>query len=819
MTSVAATLDTDLASLPLSLSKRAILTFDSEPDTSVVQELQTRGLNVADPFSVLPMLVVTGSVQDLIELDDLPHLRSVYLDRPQELLLDLTVAKVTVDGAAYDLDCGGVLCDGAGVAIAVIDTGVDGTHPDLCLDGSALTPPMPTDALCPGQEPVMLQNVEVLTDDPMNPVVVEGVMNSDQTGGHGTHVASIVAGQGQASSRFRGTAPGARLVGVSAGDAVAVLNTTLAIEWVIANRDRYGIRVINNSWGSTAGAPYDPNHPVIVASSAAAEAGLVVVFSAGNSGPGTDSMNMYSRNPDVLSVAAGAARTVTADDIAQGNLIPRDPIEEPATFSAVGIPGSEHAHPDLMAPGQFVIAARATTGFAGAGDAATDPVFMTDPNELQYYTTHSGTSMAAPHVSGVAAMVVQAARAMGVEPSAETVREILLNSANPFQDGGSSTIWQEYRAGRGYLNALAAVHEALVNAASYSDGTDDRVQPGIVSDVVSFGGSIASTVAGGSCPSTLGLENDSVFRHQFEVFPEALTMDVMADWTVAANDLELCVYDPGGLLTSGRRVESDTASAPVDREHLASPAPGTWTVEVRGILGLEAFDGYASVLYPRVYGPDISVVLTPQQATRETGEVHAITATVSDPDGPVAGAALTWTVSGTGMILAQDEVTDESGRATFLLSSDAAGTSDVAVEAGAAGDQAGVTWVAAAELTMPGQAWGAGKLHSGEKLNLNARREAINGPVTGHLKFEGIERFRASHFLDLTVNGPTASLVAEGRWGDTAGYFALVEVTDQSDPGAGADTFLVEIRAGDPAGPLVATASGTLAAGDLAVAE
>ncbi len=834
-----ASLDPELIDLPPAAIEIAIVTFDAMPGAAEITELESRGFAVGAPFTHLPMLTVEGSVASMLDLRDVAGVRSVYLNRPQQLLLDKTVPYITGNGAAYALDCGGVPCDGAGVAIAVIDTGVDGTHPDLCLDGSALTPPQPSDALCPGQDPPLIQNVEVVTNStvaptpvppipsPLEPVIVEGVVNTDTTGGHGTHVASIAAGRGVGSARFVGTAPGAKIVGVSAGDAVLVLNTVAAIDWVIDNKDTYGIRVINNSWGAAPGDPYDPNHPVPIASDAATDAGLLVVFSAGNSGPGTNTMNPYSAHPSVLSVAAGDNRPPTPQDIASGNPFPRDPIDAPTSFSSIGIPGSDVLHPDIMAPGQFVIAAKASTGFAGATDAYLDPTYMTDPDELARYTTHSGTSMASPHVSGIAAMVWQAALATGQSPSAETIREVLINTARPFQTGtpAGTTIWQLHRAGYGYVDGAAAVQAALSGLFGYSDGTNDAPGPDVVTDVFAFGGSLTGVSAPGlpflgNCPGTLPTANDNVPRHTFEVLPDALNLDVSLDWEAPALDLELCVYGPAGALRETKRIESDTYAAAVDVIHWLAPAAGTWTVEVRGPAAIEAYTGYASVLYPSPEPPQqLSITLDPATATRQGGEVHTVTATVTNATGPVEGAALEWDLTGVGSFVTVDEVTGADGTATALLTSLEAGSSTVTASSGSASTSASVTWEEPPpQPSLPGKVWGSGHLEGGEHLNLNVKREEIDGVPDGHVKYEAEARFRATTIVELDVTVSTATIIAEGTWDGETGFVAIVTIEDNGDPGIDADTFTIEIRTGGAGGSIVHAAGGTITEGNLKVA-
>ncbi|MGH2753259.1 MAG: S8 family serine peptidase, partial [Actinomycetota bacterium] len=140
----------------------------------------------------------------------------------------------------------GSTIDGTGVGVAVVDSGIDGTHPDL------------TDH--------MGQNVKTVCTTPqfvatgatgfttcLGPKTYVPVRDSDtiSAGGHGTHVAGIVAGDGTASNgRFHGAAPESTLYGISAGTTISVENGLDGLEWVLENHDLVSpaIKVVNNSW-------------------------------------------------------------------------------------------------------------------------------------------------------------------------------------------------------------------------------------------------------------------------------------------------------------------------------------------------------------------------------------------------------------------------------------------------------------------------------------------------------------------------------------------------------------------------------------------
>src|SRR6185295_14867002 len=182
-------------------------------------------------------------------------------------------------------------------------------------------------------------------------VVLENQISTDSSSGHGSHVSGIAAGFGTASQtpgRYRGVAHGSRLIGLGAGEVAEVDTVLAAFDWILANHANpaYNIKVVNNSWGPGAGAQYDPNEPVQRGIGALYDAGITVVFSAGNAGPVTDSINIFSVNPKAISVAASSKAL------------------HGTAFSSRGVPGHSLLRPTVTTPGQFIASVRARTGFA-----------------------------------------------------------------------------------------------------------------------------------------------------------------------------------------------------------------------------------------------------------------------------------------------------------------------------------------------------------------------------------------------------------------------------------------------------------------------
>ncbi|MEO3818589.1 S8 family serine peptidase [Plantactinospora sp. B24E8] len=270
---------------------------------------------------------------------------------------------------------------GAGTTVAVLDTGVDATHPDLA------------DAVVDARD-------------------FTGGADPDDRNGHGTHVASIVTG---ADPRHRGVAPDTRILNVKvlADDGFGSESAVLAgMEWAASQ----GADVINMSLG---GGPSDGTDPLSQAvNELTARTGALFVVAAGNEPAYVD-----------LPGTADAALTVGA--------VNRD--DELAEFSGRGPRLLDGAiKPDITAPGVDIVAARASNGVLGEPGQSHMPL--------------SGTSMAAPHVAGAAAILA------GAHPdwSPDQIKATLMGNAVP-KDG--LTVFEQ---GAGRLDLAAAVRSTVV---------------------------------------------------------------------------------------------------------------------------------------------------------------------------------------------------------------------------------------------------------------------------------------------------------------------------------------------------------------------
>jgi serine protease AprX len=402
-----------LTTAPSSERVEAVVTFYRYPTEIERAPIRALGVQIAS-LKMLPMVGVRGTsaqISHLVGLPGLSGVRSIYLNRQLSYFLNESVPAIGADRAWNELGI-----TGRGVGIALIDSGIDSTHPDLTFGSK------------------VVQNVKVLPDlFGMGRIFIENLTNADTTSGHGTHVASIAAGTGTAlAGKYRGVAVGGNLVGIGAGEVMFMLAGLEAFDWVLANHAAYNIRVISNSWGTTGSWPYSPDDPINVASRTAHDAGMVVTFAAGNEGPDTNTLNPYCVAPWTICVAAGGKDRSTLAD-----------------FSSRGIPGDSLYHPTITAPGVDIAAARTTAGIFINRFFAVDLVDL--GTDAIYYAVASGTSMATPHVSGTVALMLEANPLL----TPDQIRSALEETATPMPG------YAVHEVGAGFLNAYGAVASAL----------------------------------------------------------------------------------------------------------------------------------------------------------------------------------------------------------------------------------------------------------------------------------------------------------------------------------------------------------------------
>jgi subtilisin family serine protease len=313
--------------------------------------------------------------------------------------------------------------DGQGIGIAVLDSGI-GAHSALANR--------------------VVANISFVTDDPQ----------IGDAFGHGTHVAGIIAGDkasaaGVASSYAGGVAPGAHLINVRVLGAHGTGFTSDVIDgldWVVANRAVYNIRVINLSLG----------HPVMEACATdplceavkrAVEAGIVVVAAAGNTGRAPDGRTIMGS----VSSPANSPYAITVGALNTWGTVDRSDDTVAASSSRGPSAYDLTVKPDVAAPGQKITSLQADGAFLPAMYPSTH-VGGSGGNAYMYL---SGTSMAAPIVTGGVALLLQGSPNL----SPAQVKFALQNGATAMADGGL------LGAGAGSVNLWASRQIAVYGAA------------------------------------------------------------------------------------------------------------------------------------------------------------------------------------------------------------------------------------------------------------------------------------------------------------------------------------------------------------------
>ncbi len=293
---------------------------------------------------------------------------------------------------------------------------------------------------------------------------VTGESTTSDLNGHGTMVASLAAGDPESGSG--GVAPGANLINVRVLNKYGAGLTSDAIrglEWAIQKKSTYNIRVINMSLGARSTASFI-NDPLCKAVRKAVNAGIVVVTSAGNFGQDSQGRTVYgsitSPGNEPLAITVGAVNmhnTAKRSDDTVAYFSSRGPTLG-WRLNAIGRKVYDFViKPDLVAPGNRLVGSEPSAGSKLSED---HPEIEVTPGMMQL----SGTSMSAPIVAGTAALLVQ--RNPGLTP--QLVRAILQFTAQPIPNTDVAT------QGAGLLNIDAAVRLAgalISNVGSVEVGT------------------------------------------------------------------------------------------------------------------------------------------------------------------------------------------------------------------------------------------------------------------------------------------------------------------------------------------------------------
>lgn len=565
-----------LRTLPVDDVIRAVVVHDEPPSAATVAAMRQLGVT-AQALRHLPMSLVEGEVHGLLEVARLAGVRDLHPDRRLELHSRSSARAIGADRVWADF---GVT--GAGIGVAVVDSGLDATHP--AFDGRVRRN---VKVVGPGY--VESTGVAPPQGAPAGDVVVafhDTPYSNTDPSGHGTHVAGIVAAAdvaGDEEDSPVGVAPGAHLVAYAVGE-VSVVTAIAAFDDILEHREGDAIRVVNNSWGDRF-SRFDPHDPINVATRSLHDAGIVVTFPAGNDGEEM-TLNPFAAAPWVIGVGssslAGAPSVTTSGGLRYDNAWPMANRDAHARFKGdrLGM-----YHPDVIAPGDAIVSTATFTGGT---------------------TRSTGSSMASPHVAGVAALLLEARPAL----TPGQIERILEVTATPVGNDGP------WRSGFGAVDAHAAVALATSGVpdadawrrrhrARVRELTAQRERPVRSSDhwTVVAGAPVGAAGTERHClafhvgPGTAVLRATVAFAGTGDGIPVSGVPN-RTEWS-------LTVRDADGTQVAGSRPSRRTGVAAfdvdlgdLDRE----VAFGAWTAELVSELAHNA---------PRpLYSPEVSVVVT-----------------------------------------------------------------------------------------------------------------------------------------------------------------------------------------------------------------
>jgi len=415
-------------------SAQVIIITSSAPGGALKDAIRNSGGSLKRSFNKVKALAASLPVSEVSALAARSDVIYVSADRPTQVTGHLEATTGATQARGYGNDSTGSL-NGAGIGIAILDSGVAYDHHAFLSDDGS--------------------NTRVVAS-----VDFTGENRVDDPFGHGTHVASMAAGNSHiADGAYTGAAPAAALYNIrvlnSQGQGAAS-NAIAGIDWCISNKDAVSppIRVLNLSFGSAA---YDSYlyDPVCLAVRQAVDSGLVVCVAAGNLGKDANGNKIYGaiHSPGIepSAITVGAANTFGTDSRSDDKV---------ATYSSRGPTrgyytdeaGVKHydnlIKPDLVAPGNKLIGAASPQNALVTANPSLDAT--TSSLAGHEMMCLSGTSMATPVVAGAAALLLQ--RNPSLTPN--LVKALLEYTAQPLAN------FNNFEQGAGLLNLEGAVRLA-----------------------------------------------------------------------------------------------------------------------------------------------------------------------------------------------------------------------------------------------------------------------------------------------------------------------------------------------------------------------
>ena len=411
------------------------------------------GMRTVTEFEKIGVVVASGTADQIEAARTQPGVTYLEGNTPIEFFQETSnTATRGAEAVSTLTGADGSALDGSGVSVAVIDSGIDPTHPYLRNEDGSSAVVANLKSLC-------------LLETSTGPDCVVRVPNAVDTdtlsgGGHGMHVSGIVAGRPTTlrdGGKLQGAAPGADIVSISTGAVLLIVGADSALNWVLENHEAPcgagvpaaecpPIKVTNNSYGPSGGGEFDPNSATAKLQRALAAEGVVTVWAAGNDG-GDGSASVT--NPPGQDPTGGIISVASYYDQDTGT---RDGVV--SEYSSRGAQSDPSTWPDLSAPGENITSAcRPTMPICSTG---LDPRNGPGLTDLATFNTISGTSMAAPHIAGIVAQLFEA------DPTATPaeIEAALKSTTYRFDDGAGYTTVGGYSTsfdkGTGLVDVVAA---------------------------------------------------------------------------------------------------------------------------------------------------------------------------------------------------------------------------------------------------------------------------------------------------------------------------------------------------------------------------
>ncbi len=436
---------------------KVILQLNDKPSGNLRALLRSNGVKIRKQFTNFNTLALELPASVVESLSSFPEVEFVSVDSEVRSLGGHVANTSGADNVRTLAPTGSL--DGDGVGIAIVDSGIYGGHVAFLKAGTS-------------QSRIVKSldfTGEGRTDDPY---------------GHGTHVASAAAGNGNvASGKYIGIAPNANIINLRVLNSQGVGSVSgllSALDWLMTNRLTYNVRVVNMSLGMAAISSYKDD-PICQASRRLVDAGVVVFAAAGNNGKNSAGQKTYGHihspgiDPSVITV--GAVDTKGSDGRSDDGIATyssRGPTRSGWTDN-IGVKHYDNLiKPDLAAPGNKLVFAKSPNNQLAQDDPSLNVPVSSNASRAQMKL--SGTSMATPLAAGTAALMIQA----NTKLTPNMVKMILMYTAQQMPN------FNMLEQGAGELNVDGAVRlakimrtDALSAVLGFSLLNNQRTKPSI----------------------------------------------------------------------------------------------------------------------------------------------------------------------------------------------------------------------------------------------------------------------------------------------------------------------------------------------------